>query len=118
MTVEDYLRATNQFPCTDWKPRNYMDEMEMDYMKAFQFANERERQREEEQAADERAAIAAGWTAEQVSSQREDPSRWMCFSSDVPSSVYLHACLQYEEACKLHVLPFTSSASRMHDFEL
>ena len=41
--------------------------MDLDYMKAFEYANQRERQREEEKAADERAAIAAGLTAEQVS---------------------------------------------------
>jgi len=66
LTVEAFLRQTNQFPCTDWKARpTYEDEMEADYMRAFQQANTFEFQREQRQAADEAAAIAAGLTAEQ-----------------------------------------------------
>jgi hypothetical protein len=66
LTVEDYLRETNQFPVTDWKARpQYEDEMEADYMRAFQHANMREFQRQQQQSADEAAAIAAGLTAEQ-----------------------------------------------------
>jgi hypothetical protein len=66
LTVEDYLRETNQLPCTDWKARpQYEDEMEADYMRAFQHANMCEFQRQQQQANDEAAAIAAGLTAEQ-----------------------------------------------------
>jgi len=79
LTVEDYLRETNQFPCADWKARpKYADEMEADYMRAFQHANMCLFQREQRQAADEAAAIAAGLTAE-----------------------------QYEQMCKERPLPFS-----------
>ena len=125
MTVEDFLRATNQFPCTDWKARPESDIMDLDYMKAFEYANRRERQREEEKAADERAAIAAGLTAEQVNYLNFRTNACVLLVSLAftlldkrhATSNY-GSLLQYEEMCKSRPLPFTPAAMRMNDFEL
>ena len=65
MSAEEYMKATGTLPVTDFRKRSVMDEMEADYLRAFLFANARERERDAQVADDEARAIQLGMTVEQ-----------------------------------------------------
>jgi len=72
LSVEAFMRATGQYPCTDYTPRPEHNEMDADYMRAFRYADARERERAVNQDLEEAAAIAAGFTVEQYEQYKRD----------------------------------------------